>query len=222
MFINNHSQINFNGGYHFRNMPLEAKSKIPEISNKWKQVFYDFEKEGDVFLVVRDKLDTKVTKFIKENKLNFEYYPEITTKSGLDTEEPDKLSQLLRQYKKKPITTMTQLNKSISNQIKNKLVQKYSPEYSANILDALRIDTKNLKTEIIRGVCVIDNPEFERKIHISKRNINNTHYVLIEPYSQDKPSERYSMDSAGKIIKKFETPDEIKTFYNEFRKTILK
>ena len=116
MIINNNSQINFCGGYRFRNMPIEARTKIPEISKKWKQVFYDFENVGDVFLVTRDKINTKVVKFIKKNKLKFEYYPEISTQCGLDEEKPDLLSKLLKKSSQKPITTMTQLQKTISNQ----------------------------------------------------------------------------------------------------------
>ena len=221
MNINKTYTVNFTGGYRFRNMPLEAKSKLPEISNKWKQVFYDFENIGDVFLVTRDKLDTKVFKFIKENKLNFEYYPQITTKSGLDTEEPQKLSQLINNLNVKPITTLSQLSNSIHKQIASKKVEENALEYSDKILKTLHIDTRNLEQKIANGIVILNDKEFERKIHISRPK-KGIHYVLIEPYSPTISSSRYAIDINGNFIESFNTPDKIKEFYKILRKSLIK
>ena len=218
--LNNYS-INFNGGYRFRNMPSEAKAKIPEINNKWKQVFYDFENKGDVFLVTRDKLDSKVADFIKENNLEFEFFPQISTKSGLDTEEPEKLTILLKELNTKPITTLTQLRKAIHKQIINTKIFKTSPDYSFNILKTLHISPENLELEIAHGIITFNDKEFRRKIHISRPK-NRVHYVLVEPYSSAEGSRRFAINSDGKFIESFNTPDKIIEFYKGFRKSALK
>ena len=100
MNIQRTSNQNFCGGFRLRNVSDEVKTKIPELINKrGKQVFNNFENTNDVFVVVRDKYDRIVAKFIKDNGISLEYYPQISTKSGLDTECPELLSELLKKNK---------------------------------------------------------------------------------------------------------------------------
>lgn len=223
MYINNGNykyNFNFNGGFRFKNMPLEAKNKLPDLSKKGKQIFYDFEKEGDVFLVVRDKLNQRVANFIKDNKLEFEFYPTINTNCGLDTEKPEGLSSLLSKIDSKPITRKVQLVKSISNQKKSAEVLEKAPMYVNKVLKGLCIET-SADIKIKKGISIIDNKEFERKIYISRPLMLERYLVLIEPYSISKPSERLLVDENGKILKKYSSPDEIHKFYSDFRKVSL-
>lgn len=214
------SNLNFNGGFRFRNMPLEAKNKLPDLSKKGKQIFYDFENKDDVFLVVKDEINYKVANFIKENKLEFEFYPQINTKCGLDSEKPEGLQSLLNKLSPKPLTTKTQLAKNITKQKLLNRVSVNSPIYVPNILKGLLIDT-GLNINLIKGVAILDNKEFERKIYISRPLKSERYLVLIEPYSSAKPSERLLVDKNGKILKKYSSPDEIHKFYSDFKKVSL-
>ena len=36
------TNLNFQGGFRFKNMPIEAKSRIPEIAKRDKQVFENY------------------------------------------------------------------------------------------------------------------------------------------------------------------------------------
>ena len=218
------AQINystsFKGGFRFKNMPLEAKKQLPDLLGK-KQIFYDFEKQGDVFLVTRDLSNYKVGQFINKNKLDFEFYPSINTKCGFDDEMPNVLSKFITNLKETPITTRNQLKKFFSIKKKSKFIENKSPSYVNNILNSLCIENKhNIKN--IKGVCVIDDTEFQRKILISPPSKLNIHYVKIEPKGIDKKVERYAIDSDGNILTTFQTPEAMKIFNSRFNSLIIK
>jgi len=105
MQVNNITDTNFQGGFRFKQMPVVARKDLTEFITTKKQVFNDFEAIGDVFLVTRDKTNSKVAQFIRKHNLKFEFYPTINTKCGLDTEMPEKLTQLISSIKEAPITT---------------------------------------------------------------------------------------------------------------------
>ena len=52
MNITNNYNTNFTGGFRFPNMSIEAKDKLPELVKKKRQIFNDFENQGDVFLLL--------------------------------------------------------------------------------------------------------------------------------------------------------------------------
>ena len=109
MLTNNNLSPSFQGGFRFRQMPAEALEKLPQISNRGKQIFKDFENKGDVFIVTRKGLDKKVADFIAEHKLKFEYYKDINTKCGLDDQKPELLTAFLATIKEKPTKQLVKL-----------------------------------------------------------------------------------------------------------------
>ena len=119
MQINNLSSTNFQGGFRLQNLSPEVQAKVPNIVNKHRQIFNNFERQGDIFLSVRDGADFKVANFIKKHKIAFEYYPNINTKSKLDNERPWELTNLIAITQEAPIKTLGSL--------KNFLVKKSLP-----------------------------------------------------------------------------------------------
>lgn len=219
MKTDNVSSINFNGGFRLKSLNPEIRAKLPEeISKKGVQIFDNFEKPKDVFVLARDKYDLRIAKFIRENKINFEYYPQINTKSGMDSEKPELLTKLIENLES--ITSMTQLRKAISN--RNSLVEQKSSEYINNILKALKIDNPCGTIRSKHGAKIIDNKDFERRIIISPPSVHNIHFVIIQPYSLDKNEERYAINSAGDILATYKTPAGIKKFSENFKNTLLK
>ena len=95
MLINNLNSTSFLGGFRFKQMPIEAKNEFPNVIKKGRQIFYDFENKGDVFILTRGEKDYAVIKFIRKNKLESVYYPELNTKMGMDDEKPEELSKLI-------------------------------------------------------------------------------------------------------------------------------
>ena len=220
--VNNKYNQSFSGGFRFHNVSSEMKTQISElITKRGKQVFLDFEKQGDVFLVTRDKLDGVVAGFITKNKLPFEYYPQISTKSGLDSQCPEILSELLKINNFAPIKTVTQLKKVVHNKNKAQYIENKSSQYIENILKSLCVDNKHpIHTK--KGVKIVVDNEFDRKILISPPSKYNIHYVVVQPNSPNKAMERYAIASDGIMLQAYKTPDSIKNFHKQFNSLLLK
>lgn len=221
MKIDYSRKTNFQGGFRLINLSPEVKEQVPSIIKKHRQVFDNFEKQGDVFLVVKDVANTKVAKFIKDNKINFEFYPTINTKSGLDTERPCDLTNLIANIKDTPITNFSQFRKNVVMQKREKYITNNSPEYIDKILKTLCIDNKH-QINNIKGVMVITDKEYNRKILISPPSKLKIHYVKVESEILDNPIERYAIDSNGNILATYQTPNGIMTFNKRFNDLLLK
>ncbi len=221
MQVNNISQTNFKGGFKFPQMPTGARNELCEFITTKKQIFDNFKKSGDVFLVTRDKTNFKVAEFIRKHKLKFEFYPTINTKCQLDTQNPEGLETLLDSIKEAPITTMSQLRKILTRQKRNSSIEIKSPSYTDKILKALCIDNKH-PVKNIKGATVIEDNEFNRKIFFSPPSKLNIHYVKVSHSSVDKGAELYAIDSEGNILNRYSTPDGIKIFNQRFKNSLVK
>ena len=97
--LNNQSNINFNGAFRIKPREIKAKAEIPQLFTQRKQVFNDILEKGDEVIVLKDSrnYDKRVLEYAKENNVSgLEYYPDITTKSGLDPEQPEGLLVLIK------------------------------------------------------------------------------------------------------------------------------
>ena len=116
MNIDNISNQSFSGAFRVRKPSEDVVRNLSElIKGRGKQIFNNFENTGDVFIVTRDNYDRVVAKFVKDNNLPLEYYPKINTKSGLDSEEPQRLSELLKNNElNQPITNIAKFKKYVN------------------------------------------------------------------------------------------------------------
>lgn len=221
MQINKTAQTSFQGGFRFPQMPTVARNELENFITTKKQIFDNFCRNGDVFLVTRDKTNFKVAEFIHKHNLNFEFYPTINTKCELDAEKPEGLVALLAKTKEKPITTKTQLRKSLTYQKKKEYLEVASPKYTDKILNAIRISNKD-SVEHIKGAIVVTDKEFQKKVYISPPSKLNIHYVRIQPSSMDNIVERYAIDSEGNILARYQTPNAILEFNKRFNNLLVK
>lgn len=99
METKNISNANFRGAFLLKPQTPQVREAIPDIVKKGRQIFRDIKSDGDVVLVTKDKFDSRIGKFIETEGLQFEYYPEISTKSGLDDQKPLGLKNLLKEKK---------------------------------------------------------------------------------------------------------------------------
>ncbi len=209
MYTKSVSTVNFNSGYRFKNMPVEAKKELPKLINKGKVIFENFEKKGDVFLVARNSYDDRLINFIKEKRLDFEFYPTISTDLMVQ-DNPQKLSQILLDLNSKPIRTINGIRETIKERFE-KVLQEKSPKHVINILKTLCIDNVNPIENYKNGLRIVDK-EFARTIYITKPSSWGMHYVKITPSDKNSTVNRYMMDADGNILAKFDTPDAIRLF----------
>ena len=107
-------------------MSQEAQTKLPNLIKKGKIIHNNFQKTGDVVLIVRDKQDDKVLNFIKDNRLNFEFYSKISTELMPTTEK--KLLSIMNEIKQAPINTIKAAKEAI-NERNVKRIQEKSPKH---------------------------------------------------------------------------------------------
>lgn len=232
MQIQNSSNINFQGGFRFPNMKTTAKNQLPELFKKGKQIFYDFEKKGDVFLLTRPEKDYIVAKFISKHKLKFEYYPEIsTTTRALDSEIHEPLTNMLNELKPKKITNEKEMMGSIKERHKSANLEKsikipaVSPERleaDNRVLTKLGIDIPEAKHSMTDNVHTIVSKQSGEKVLISASSKNGFKYVMYTPKSIEEPVRRYAVTSDGMILAEFNTPTEIVQFKRNLNATIVK
>ena len=98
MEINKITNQNFKGAFILKPRTQQIRESIPNIIKKGRQIFHDIQNKGDVVLVTRDNYDRKVVNYIEQEGIDFIYYPQISTMSGLDDQEPLKLKKMLHIY----------------------------------------------------------------------------------------------------------------------------
>jgi len=218
MDIKNTSNINFSGTFVFLPQNPKVREAIPQIIKKGKQVFYDIKNAGDIALVTQDKYDKRVCEFIENNGTKFEYYPEISTKDGLDDEIPSGLKKLIAVRDNCIIKNLQLLKRFIS---KESLHLRIQSKYITDAINTLRLNVENAKIEINdKGLFIIRDAGKGRTIK-STGFKNGMGYFFIIPDTLDRDTYRYLIGKNGQvIIKEFQTPKDISAFNKAFIKAI--
>ena len=224
MQIQGLNNTNFKGGFNFPQMPKSSRKDLDTLINRGKQIFDDFGNKGDVFLVVRDKLDKRVASFIIEKGLNFEYFPKINTNARLDNEIPETLSNIIINQRGQKGNVMDLVRAADIARKKEQLSQK-PKSYIENIISSLKLELNSPKKTKKFGALKITDNVVGKTIIISPSSPNNIHYVIVnsdKSTSSMEMSQRYAMKEDGTIVKIFRTVDELIDFRSRFKSTLSK
>lgn len=223
MQVSNQSNINFNGAFRIKPSEIKAKADIPELFTQGRQVFHDIIEKGDQVIVLRDKYDKRVGKYIQENNLSgIEYYPEINTKCGLDDEQPEGLLALINNKTKvikddiKEILTAITQQKRTPKAPKTPKTPKAYKEVE-KIANALRLNIEAPKISTSKSFTRIRDEHKKRTLEVIMPN-KGTIYVHVVSDSMCESTTKCIIDGKGKIVKSFETPNEIHKFNVLFSK----
>lgn len=219
MQIQNNYGVNFNGGFRLKGLTPELKELTITSIPKHRQIFENFEKQNDMFILCRDISDYGVNKFARANNIELEYYPQINTKSGFDSEKPEALSNKLK--KLTPVISKNQIAKIIAEKIRLHKVQKFADYSINNILGTLCMEPEGKEISMVKGAHVIKDKEFARKVIISPLSNSKVHYVSVVPDSANEEIKRYAFDTRGNIVSTYQTPDGIRTFNKAFNDTLI-
>ena len=214
MQITNNQNTTFQGTFIVHPKSQEVKEAIPTLLKKGRQIFYDIKKEGDVAIVTQDKYDKKIFQFIKDKKLLFSYYPEISTKSGLDTERPEELRALLKKQRNCIVLDPRPLGKFLEdkhNHLKKQI------EYITEAINSLRLNVENFKIKLDEsGKFIIRDEAKQRTIKSTGFN-NGIGYFYIRPDSLSADTHRFLIGANGKqVIKEFCSPKDLRAFNKAF------
>lgn len=208
---------NFEGAYRIKPQEIKAKAEIPALFTQGRQIFHDILEKGDEVIVLRNQYDRRVGKYIKENNLTgIEYYPTINTKSGLDDEKPELLIALIKDKATKVITDIKEIC-SISAKQKKAPKPPKSVKALEKIANTLRLNIERPKVLSTPEVTRIRDKEKQRTIEVIMQNKGNS-YVYLIPDSPYGDYVRCIIDNKGNVMKRFETPDEIRAFNQKFHK----
>lgn len=219
MQIQNNNGINFNSGFRLKGLTPELKKLTIDNMPQRRQIFENFENTSDMFVLCRDINDYTVNKFARANHIELEYYPQISTKSGFDSEKPEALSEKLKELK--PVITKNQIANIIREKIRLNRTIKFADKTVENILRTLCMDLERKHIFMSKGSYVIEDKEFCRKVVISPLSKAKVHYVKVIPDSIDQDIERYAFDTNGNIVSTYKTPDGIKNFNKAFSDTLI-
>lgn len=220
MQVSNQSNINFNGAFRIKPSEIKAKADIPELFTQGRQVFHDILEKGDQVIVLRDKYDKRVGKYIQENNLSgIEYYPEINTKCGLDDEQPEGLLALINSKTKVIKEDIKEILTAITQQKRTPKAPKTPKAYkeAEKIANTLRLNIEAPQITSNKSFTKIRDEHKKRTIEVIMPN-KDTIYAHVIPDSMCESSTKCILDGKGKIVKSFETPNEIHKFNVLFRK----
>lgn len=220
MDVNNISTNNFKGAFVLKPKTQQIREAIPNIIPKGRQIFRDIKTEGDVVIVTKDKYDKKVRDFIKAGEYPFAYYPEISTKSGLDDEIPSGLKHLMRIKNNCVVRNMNILDRFL---VSRKPHLSEQSKYIQDAVDTLRLNTGSAKVQIDeKGIFFMRDEDKKRTIR-STGFRDGIAYVCVIPDSMTQDVRRFLVGKNGKeVIKEFITPSEMADFNRAFTKAIEK
>lgn len=220
MQVSNQSNINFSGAFRIKPSEIKAKADVPELFTQGRQVFHDILEKGDQVIVLRDKYDKRVGKYIQENNLSgIEYYPEINTKCGLDDEQPEGLLALINSKTKVIKEDIKEILTAITQQKRTPKAPKTPKAHkeAEKIANTLRLNIEAPQITSNKSFTKIRDEHKKRTIEVIMPN-KGTIYAHVIPDSMCESSTKCILDGKGKIVKSFETPNEIHKFNVLFSK----
>lgn len=226
MQIGNDYNTNFKGGYKFIRMPKAARENLNTLIPKGKTIYDGFEgKKSNVFLIARDSHHNTVANFIKDNKLNYRYYPEIKAEMDFKLGHPEKASELIQTMTPETIDFEQVAIDSMPKVSKNS-IKKQNKEQIENILDSLKLDMdkSTLKTKF--GARIFQNGNHTKSICVSAPTSEQVRYVKINHLvssSNQRSVEMYEMNADGKIIRDYTNDiDNWGLFNKKFNETLVR
>ena len=187
--INENDKTNFTSAFRFRKLTGSQYTDLRHVVSKSaRQIYPSLIEKGDIVVVNQGSYDLRVQNFIKDNNLNFEYYPTI------------KLSEKLKGNIVKSLVLQNMSNKNFINNalVLNSKVLKDNISASKNLLKVVDKIFKTLRLNVDKvdfklsknGLPVIKDNTKLRTIYFSP-NFNSKYYVFVKPNSANQPSSRY-------------------------------
>lgn len=214
--INNYQS--FKGAFLIKAIPDKIKPQLTELFPKHRQIFDNFQNNGDVFLVVKNSKDLLAANFIKENKFQFKYYPELNTKSGFDSEKPQAVSDIINSTKPKVITSIKEMFEFLKPI--NKSLKTVQSDNISQILTSVGLDAEDVKIKGFKGYKLVTDKEGKVVARISPSGKFGMKFVFIEPKNAEASPLRYAVDNNGNIVAQYSSFKGIKQFRDNFNAAV--
>ncbi len=204
--------INFKGAFLLKQPTAAVKRGILPKIGKHNQIFNDFINKGDMLYITRKGCDKDVAEYLTHHRTKFEYYTDLSTKSGFDIEKPAEAKSILENYKGTIITKIYELK----NMFKLKTVNLgFSTKKRDNTLNqaisALKLDMSDKIIKRRNGFNEIYTRDGVLVASISEPGQYGFRYARIEPKNPKDPSDevrRYAVRGGEIQFTYANNPDE--------------
>ena len=196
------NNINFKGAFILKQpKPFIKKAVLKEaVSGKYKQVFENFTPDGDMLLITRKGLDTKVAEFLTHHRTKYEVYPNLSTKSGFDNELYDEAKVILDNNKSQILKTRDELIKFFKlKEFKPLFSTKRKKNPIENSLKALGFNTEKQTIKQRNGYSEVMSKDGKLLARISGPGQYGISFAFVEPKNMDESPLRYAL-RGGEII----------------------
>lgn len=225
MQIQNNNSTSFGYGYKFIRMPKEAREELPNIIQKGKTIYNQFEgKKNNSFLITKEHFHDIVAAFIRKHNLNYRFYPQVKPEMDFKLGHPEKVSEIIKDMQPAKINYTKELEQRMAERAVKQAICEKSPGYTKNISKTLgmELDLSTLKSK--NGAKILDDKNKRNRIIISPPDKNDLHYVRVQQMVSmtDSEDRRYAMTSDGLIVRTYSDIDDIMVFNKLFNQTLIK
>ena len=176
-------------------------------------------KKDTVLYVLKNSKDYDAANFLKRNNKRFKYMPDVDTK--LRFEYLEDAEKYISENKPVVISKIKDLMNFVTE---NRLKQRanYRRPINEYIFKKLGITNDEVvRTKDSRGVVLyLDKNTDKPRVQLSPYNENGTTFVRVKDSTFPYEVSRYAVDRDGNFLHKFETPEDINTFNDKFKKAI--
>lgn len=214
------NSINFKGAFWLHQPSAKIKNNILPTLGKHRQIFNNFTPEGDVLYITRKGADKNVAEFLmklieeqknkKKKTTKFEYYTDLTTKSGFDQEKPKEAIHIIENYKSKVITTIKELKDffKLGNGIKLAFSTNKKDNTLEKSLRALDLNPIDYVIKRKNGFNEIYTKDKSLVASISEPGQYGFRYARVEPQIAGDEVKRYAIRDGEIQFTYLNNPDE--------------
>ncbi len=214
------NNINFHGAFLIKKTTPVMREEIEGVLGKHKQIFYDLNEKGDAFYILRShKKDKNVADILNGYKKSFAYYPELSTRSGFDDQEPENAKKIIKASKSPIIRTKEKLDKFFLRVFPPK--REKNLNYAEIVIKNTELNLEGYKLCPANGKTILRDKNNKIYAHISAPSKNGAIYVYIQPKTTDDEPLRYMIDASdGVVMHKYVGIYGARTFVKNFNKAV--
>lgn len=221
-------KINFTGGFLLHKPTKRMWEKVyTEIVPKNKRVIInDLYEDGNVFFATKSIHDSNILKYLLTKRtLNLTYYPNISTKTRLDSYFPDEAVKTLDN--ELAISDKKEIRKHIKKEIINSAdslrALKYrwkENDYIAQTYKALKITPENYKAKTKNHITTLYDQNGNIAARVSPNTQQGTNYAYIYPSLLSDKFKMVVIDYNGEIIGSSSNIDLLAKFRKKFHQAV--
>lgn len=193
------NNINFKGAIILKQPTKNnIEKKMLKVIGSHNQILNNFTPEGDILYITRKGADKNVAELLSHHRTKYEFYTDLSTKSGFDREKPDENKNILASTKEKVLTTKDELiNFFKLKEFKPPFSKKRKDNPIENSLKALGFDNQKVKQR--NGYSEVINSDGKLLARISGPGQYGISFAFVEPKNMDESPLRYAL-RGGEII----------------------